>query len=43
MKIISWCINVTWSNGKKEDLSDMPSHVAQGIDDWLTEKEDEDE
>ena len=40
-KIVSWTINIKWDNGTYENISDMNNDVAQPIDDFLTELEDE--
>ena len=40
-KIVSWTINIKWDNGIIENISDMNDDVAQPIDDFLTEIEDE--
>lgn len=34
-KIVSWIINVEWSDGIKEDIEDMPDDVAQVVDNYL--------
>ncbi len=42
-KITSWNINVTWFDGKtedKENLYDIPDHVADVIDEWLNRVEE---
>jgi len=38
--ITGWSIAVTWSDGKKENILDIPDEVAQYIDDYLTEIEE---
>lgn len=38
-EIVSWVINVEWSDGTKENIGDLPDDVAQGIDDCLNELE----
>lgn len=40
-KIVSWTIHIKWDNGTYENISDMNDDVAQPIDDFLTELEDE--
>ena len=40
-KIISWTINIKWDNGTYENISDMDDDVAQPIDEFLTELENE--
>lgn len=39
--ITSWTIKVCWSDGKTEfiDTTNMGDDVAQGVDNFLTEKE----
>ena len=39
--IVAWSIAVEWSDGTKQDLIDVPSHISQDIDEWLTQVEDE--
>lgn len=40
MKTInSWVINVEWSDGEKERLTEVPDHIADYIDEWLSELE----
>ena len=38
-KITSWTISVSWDNGTKEMISDMPDDVADAVDGWLSEVE----
>ena len=38
--ITGWSIAVTWSDGKRENILDIPDEVAQYIDDYLTEIEE---
>ena len=38
--ITGWSIAVTWSDGKKENILDIPDEVAQYIDDYLKEIEE---
>ena len=40
--ITGWSIAVTWSDGKKENILDIPDEVAQYIDAYLTEIEEND-
>ena len=37
--VVSWAIQVEWSDGTVENLNDLPNDVANTVDDWLTEKE----
>ena len=41
LKILSWKINVRWSAGTEEDLSDCDDDTACAVDQWLTEMEKE--
>ena len=41
LRITGWSINITWSNGKEEVLLDIPDDIAQSIDEWLMELEEE--
>ena len=38
---IGWSIDVKWSNGKEESITEIPDDVASVIDDYLTEIEGE--
>ena len=33
-------MDIEWQDGKKEEI-DFPEHLAQGVDDYLTEIEEE--
>ena len=37
--IVSWAIQVEWSDGTIENLNDLPNGVADTVDEWLTENE----
>ena len=37
--VVSWAIQVEWSDGTVENLNDLPNDVANTVDEWLTEKE----
>ena len=39
--ITAWSVMVEWSDGTKQELLDVPSHIAQDIDEWLSQVEDE--
>ena len=39
--VVSWAIQVEWSDGTIENLNDLPNGVAHEVDEWLTEKENE--
>ena len=41
MRVIGWSIDVKWSNGKEESITEIPDDVALVIDDYLTEIEGE--
>jgi len=41
LKIIDWSINVKWSDGKVEKLTDCDDTTASYVDDYLTEQETE--
>ena len=40
-KIISWSIDVKWSDGSQENLIDFDDTTAVCVDDYLTELENE--
>ena len=37
--VVSWAIQVEWSDGTVENLNDLPNGVAHEVDEWLTELE----
>ena len=37
--VVSWAIQVEWSDGTVENLNDLPNGVADTVDEWLTENE----
>ena len=41
LKILGWSINVKWSDGEEEDLTDCDDDTASAVDTWLTEVEEE--
>jgi hypothetical protein len=42
MRIITnWALSVEWNDGVQEELLDLPTDLAQAIDDWLTELQEE--
>lgn len=41
LSIVAWSVAVEWSDGTKQELMDVPSHISQDIDEWLTQVEDE--
>ena len=38
--VVSWAIQVEWSDGTVENLNDLPNGVAHEVDEFLTELED---
>jgi hypothetical protein len=40
LRIIGWSIDVKWSNGEEESITDIPDDVAQSVDEYLTEVEE---
>ena len=40
-KIVWWTIEVEWEDGTRENLSEIPNHVAKEVDAHLTEVEEE--
>jgi len=38
-KVLSWAIQVEWSDGTVENLNDLPNGVAHEVDEWLTTME----
>jgi hypothetical protein len=40
-RIVWWTIEVEWEDGQREKISNIPSHVASEIDDYLTAVEEE--
>ena len=41
LRIIGWSIDVKWSDGTEENISDIPDDVAESVDEYLTEVEKE--
>ena len=39
--ITAWSINVVWSDGEEQVLTDTPTWVSNEIDNWLTDLEEE--
>ena len=37
--VTAWSVNVVWSDGTEQVLTEVPTHVAREVDDWLTELE----
>jgi hypothetical protein len=40
-RIVSWVVEVEWEDGTTEKVADIPSHVANEVDGFLTMLEDE--
>lgn len=40
-RISAWSINVVWSDGTEEVLTDIPDYVATEVDAWLTRVEED--
>jgi hypothetical protein len=38
-KVISWAINVEWSDGKEENITEIDDDTASSVDTFLTELE----
>jgi len=38
-KVISWAINVKWSDGKEENITEIDDDTASSVDEFLTELE----
>lgn len=43
MRITHWTIKVTWEDGREEYLDDIPNWVANPVDEFLTELEEDNE
>ena len=41
LKITGWSINVKWTDGTEENITDIPDDIAQSVDEYLTEIEKE--
>jgi len=40
-RIASWVVEVEWEDGTTEKVADIPNHVANEVDGFLTMLEDE--
>jgi hypothetical protein len=40
-RITAWSVNVVWSDGTEEVLTDIPDYVATEVDAWLTGVEED--
>ena len=38
-KVISWAINVKWSDGNEENITEIAADTASSVDTFLTELE----
>lgn len=41
LKIMGWHINITWTDGKTETITDLPNDINQTIDDYFSDLETE--
>jgi hypothetical protein len=41
LRISGWRLNVQWTDGREENILDIPDDIAQSIDEWLSEIEEE--
>ena len=39
LKITGWSLQVTWSDGRNETITEMDGETANAVDDFLTELE----
>lgn len=39
-RITAWSINVVWSDGTEQIITDIPYYASKHVDDFLTELED---
>lgn len=39
--VTAWSVNLVWSDGTEEVVTNVPSYVAQEVDNWLTHLEEE--
>ena len=37
LRVIGWSINVKWSDGQEENLTDCDDDTASAVDTWLNE------
>ena len=40
-KIVWWSVEVEWEDGTREYMNEIPSYVANEVDSYLTEVEEE--
>jgi len=43
MKIKRWCLNIVWDDDTEEKNIDVPQHIANDIEYYLDQLEEEDE
>jgi hypothetical protein len=41
LRITGWRLNVQWTDGREENIIDIPDDIASMIDEWLSELEEE--
>jgi len=41
MKIKAWCLNIVWDNDTEEKNIDVPQHIANDIEYYLDQLEEE--
>ena len=41
LRISGWRLNVQWTDGREENILDIPDDIAQSIDEWLSELAEE--
>ncbi len=41
LKITGWALQVTWSDGREETITEIDDETASAVDTFLTELEDE--
>jgi hypothetical protein len=39
--VTAWSVNVVWSDGTEQVLTEMPTYVSNEVDNWLTHLEEE--
>tara|TARA_R100000234_G_C4979975_1_gene170315 strand:- start:566 stop:769 length:204 start_codon:yes stop_codon:yes gene_type:complete len=39
LKIMGWHMDISWTDGKIETITDFPNDISQAINDYLTELE----
>jgi len=41
LKIMGWNLEISWTDGRVETITDLPDDIAQALDDYLTDLETE--